>query len=205
MNLVASKQTKRDYKFNYTYQDYVWGWSSRFAQGCFLTGSAGVAVMLLLFTLLPPTRLFVASILSGIAFAGLGWSWALHNRVLEFDAIMLEQYEEIVHYPEQKPVENKRPFTNELVIDLNNGLGKERIYQPRPTAFRTWLKSCLENDKIQFSLRQARERGWDDDQYRILVPQLKRIGLLHKSETKNSVPVMTENGRISAQRWINGN
>lgn len=198
INSKPSELNTRDLTRTFRYKDYVWGWSMRFAWGCFAAGWAGVTAVLLIFSDLLLLRLIVAGILSGVGMAGMGLAWALADRVREFDAIMIEQYEEVkFHIEEEKPTGR-----HETYIDLSNGLGGQVITQPRGGAFISWLRASLENDKVNFSLRQARERGWNDAGYKVLIQQLRQIGFLHATELKNNTPVITANGRSQAQRWL---
>lgn len=95
---------------------------------------------------------------------------------------------------------------NTIWIDLANGRPGQRIWQPadKPNAFRQWLRDVLDpNQKKQFSLREARRRGWDDEHYNDLVQQLREIGLLHRNEIKNHAPVCTDEGKLKAREWLN--
>lgn len=140
------------------------------------------------------------SFVAGLGIAGVGIVYSLKERAIEWVNLVDGIGEKIVYREPKK--ETAVYHQNTVTLNLRNGLGTQVISQPSPNAFRHWLKDCLENDRVEFSLRQARQRGWSDDNYQILVAQLKAIGLLHKNETKNSVPVITESGRIKAVGWL---
>ena len=109
-------------------------------------------------------------------------------------------------YQQMTPPKQEQDTTNTIWFDLANGRPGQRIWQPadKPNAFRQWLRDVLDpNQKKQFSLREARRRGWDDDHYNDLVQQLKEVGLLHKNDVKNHAPHCTDEGKAKAREWLN--
>jgi len=182
-----------------SYIDFVWGYSTRFSWGCFLVG-ASLSMAILHSLNIPMIDTLFFSFVAGLGIAGVGIVYSLKERAIEWVNLVDGIGEKIVYREPKK--ETAVYHQNTVTLNLRNGLGTQVISQPSPNAFRHWLKDCLENDRVEFSLRQARQRGWSDDNYQILVAQLKAIGLLHKNETKNSVPVITESGRIKAVGWL---
>lgn len=133
----------------------------------------------------------------GFSFAGVGGILMLKERLAEYQPqqtfTRVEYGQTVTRPPEQK----------DITLDLENGSPPQRIWQPEPAAFRRWLTDVLDpRQKKQFSLREARQRGWPDEQYNFLVTQLKEVGLLHRSAVYNSAPVVTDEGAKKAKVWL---
>lgn len=188
--------------FNFT--EYVFTWSIKFAWGCLVGGASGMGVTLMLIDIfyleMDYRKLVVASLLAGLMCAGAGLVYALMRRAYLFDELMLDLLDEpkpITAVP-SRPVERDHSMS----FDLKNGYPAVLIRQPRPAAFSSWLRQVVENPKIQFSENQAKMRGWSIEGYKVLVAQLREIGLLHQHDMKNNAPVMTDHGRELARRWL---
>jgi len=133
----------------------------------------------------------------GFSFAGVGGILMLKERLEKF------QPERTFSKTEYGQVVTRPPEQKDITLDLENGAPPQRIWQPMPGAFRKWLADVLDpNQKKQFSLREARQRGWNDEQYNFLVTQLKEVGLLHRSTVYNHAPVVTDEGAKKAKAWL---
>jgi len=134
----------------------------------------------------------------GFSFAGIGGIFMLQAR--------LEKYEPVTNFTTiefDRPEPQTQDRRKDLPFDLGNNLPAQRLWQPTPGAFRQWLIDVLDPaQKKQFSKREGRMRGWSDEQYEVLVVQLKEAGLLHRSEISNHAPVCTDEGKRLAREWL---
>jgi hypothetical protein len=188
----------------FTYNEYIFAWSFKFANGCLLVGATGSAIVLMLtIEPVPSTRLFLLSLLFGVLFFGVGFAWALWERANQFDEMFLESLEPMPETAvEPLPEKPKRDCT--VLLDLKNGLSPVTIWQPRPAAFVSWARNVLSNsNKVQFSENQAKMRQWPLDRYHVMIAQLKQIGLLHSHDVHNNAPVMTDEGKVKLKEWLN--
>jgi hypothetical protein len=138
----------------------------------------------------------------GLAFAvgGFGGAWILAHRLNEFDYAVSMTREERTYAHEPEP-----ETARHVAFELSNGLGVAMVWEPRPGAFRAWLRAVLQDGdrRVHFSQNQAADRDWPVDRYQQLVMELRRVGLLHHAETHNGTPKTTERGRELAREWLN--
>ena len=188
--MVEERETP---KYHHSLGDFAFTPSGMFAWYLAMLGIGfGFALMAVVYQ---AAWLFLFSF--GFAFGGVGGMLMLNNR--------LEKYQPLTsHYRSEyaPPEPPTMPESNDITFDLGNNMLPATIWQPYPGAFRQWLAEVLANDRVQFSLNQARARKWPDERYHNLVTQLREAGLLHRTETKNSAPVCTEHGKQLAREWL---
>lgn len=188
--IVEERETP---KMLHTIGDFVFTPAGRSASFMALLGiGCGFALLALVYS---AAWLFLLAF--GFAFAGVGGMVMLLTQLRNY-----QPHVSRTHYEYAPPEPERKPESNDITFDLQNNLLPATIWQPYPGAFRQWLAEVLANDRVQFSLNQARARKWPDERYHNLVTQLREAGLLHRSETKNSAPVCTEEGKKKAREWL---
>jgi len=132
---------------------------------------------------------------------GFGGFAMLAVRLASYDVVISRERHEERYEPEPEPATAAR-----LIFDLGNGMETPRLWEPRPGAFREWLRDVVrDNDRrVHFSQNQARDRGWTDDRYRLLVTQLRDAGLI-ANELRNGTVVCTQHGLTLAREWLRQN
>lgn len=160
----------------------------------------------------------------GFAFAGLIALVVLQNRLSHYEddlvikGIEYQTWEEEEVEPQNEPSNDADTLS---FVVVSSTLGIAHIYQPLPGAFASWLREVIAGNS-GFSQNESVRRGWPrtltDSQarllggdkgefllYRNLVAQLRQIGWIHATNTKNQVPEITDACRRDGLAWLSAN
>ena len=87
-------------------------------------------------------------------------------------------------------------------VYIENDRTRQYIFQPQPGLFAGFVREVIsESNRIQFSQRQAFDRGWTVDEYAVMVVQLQALNWLTK-EIRNNAPCINL-GRVDEIReWL---
>lgn len=187
---VEEKETLR---LPYTIGDFVLSPSGRSAT---YGACIGIGLGFCLYAALMGSYwLFVPSF--GFVFFGVGGLVMLINRLKLFKPHRLVETRTMKPQAPQPTGPQQFP----VYFDLENGRSGVTIHDPRPGAFRAWLKSVVNgNGRSQFSRKQAKERGFEN--YDELIMKLKSVGLLHEKDLYNGAPALTDWGKQKAKDWL---
>lgn len=107
--------------------------------------------------------------------------------------------------------EDTRPTTKQEVIIrspgrewvyVENDRGRQYIFQPEPGTFAAFVRESInENNRMQFSQRQAADWGWTTPEYEAVVAQLRAIDWLTK-EVRNGAPVFNRTRYDEIHDWL---
>lgn len=80
--------------------------------------------------------------------------------------------------------------------------GAHYVRQPEPAAFAAFLREAVsDGNRIQFSKRQAAERGWTALEYEIMTRQLQDVGWLSQ-QMHNNAPVFHRHCIKEIYEWL---
>lgn len=87
-------------------------------------------------------------------------------------------------------------------VYIESGTRRQYVFQPAPGTFANLLNEAINpNNRIEFSQRQAAERGWLEEEYRAMVEQLRAVGWL-TSQTRNGAPVLAHSRVDEMREWL---
>lgn len=162
----------------------------------------------------------------GFAFAGLIALVVLQNRLSHYqDDLVIRgiEYQPWANDEEESAQPEPMAETDTLsFVVVGTTLGIAHIYQPSPGAFAAWLREVIAGNSPGFSQNESVRRGWPrtltDAQarllggdkgefllYRNLIAQLRHIGWIHATNTKNQIPEITDACRRDGLAWLSAN
>ena len=75
-------------------------------------------------------------------------------------------------------------------VCIENDRTRQYLFQPEPGLFAGFMREVInQNNRVQFSQRQAFDRGWTVDEYAVMVVQLQALTWRTK-EIRNNAPVL---------------
>jgi len=87
-------------------------------------------------------------------------------------------------------------------VYVENDRSRHYIFQPQPGLFAGFIREVIsENNRVQFSRRQATERGWTSDEYAVMVIQLQALNWLTK-EIRNNAPCINLSRVDEIRDWL---
>lgn len=149
-----------------------------------------------------PEEVRLLAVPFAVIFGGVGMAWAFPHQVEQWNRLVRvrieHEYEPTVE-TEARTGEVLQP--NHVVLKATDGRRAE-FDQPEPGAFARLVRSALAREHGNLVLREARQAGWADDLFRLMVQELRHIGWLHATETYNKAPVFTDAGKGQAEQWL---
>lgn len=87
-------------------------------------------------------------------------------------------------------------------VYIENDRGRQYIFQPDSGVFAAFVRESInENNRMQFSQRQASERGWTIAEYDVVIAQLRAVDWLTK-EIRNGAPVFNRTRYDEIRDWL---
>lgn len=144
-----------------------------------------------------------AAIGLGVGVGAVSSAWFLIVRASWFE----DQLQPFVLDQDPEPEPDPTPPTKDgYKVKIRTGRGEVAFGQPMPGAFAIWLRDVLDPDrKLQFSQKQARDRGWTEGEFNTMIGALLVIDWL-KGRRNNAFSVNDQfRGEMNAwlrEHWI---
>lgn len=146
--------------------------------------------------------LLLAAVSFGLFGFGLAGRYRLHTQINAFKQLLRHRETAV----EEQRNEPNKVHTRYIVepVRIKGPMGTAEFNQPKPGAFRRLIATVLDNsNKLQLSNRTAQKYDFSVDDYKEIVGELRRVGIV-ASQLNNSTAALTNEGRIALDCWLNG-
>lgn len=110
-----------------------------------------------------------------------------------------EQSQEAQNRPQQQVI-IRSPGREWVFVETDKS--RQYIFQPSPGVFANFLREVIDiNNRVQFSKRQAMERGWREEEYEAMAAQLRAVGWL-TAQVVNGAPTVYQHRVDDIRKWL---